>query len=274
MEKIQCWQQNNKRAESMAQNLKTEIIGDGAQKVVFLHGLMGRGKNFATIAKKLDGFTSLLVDLPNHGASPWTESFDYNEMADLVAETLRADFAATGPVNVVGHSMGGKVAMVLALRHPDVVCSLVVLDIAPSASRGNFDHLLGSMLKLKLSEFSTRGQANQALAEAVSDDGVRGFLLQNLKKGGGGFAWEPNLELLYHSLDTIMGWEPRTESFGGPVLWVAGTESDYVQPEDSATMRALFPRVRKITLKGAGHWIHADKPRETVLLLQSFLSDQ
>lgn len=257
------------------QELATETVGSGENRLVFLHGLMGRGKNFATIAKKLgDDFTSLLVDLPNHGASPWTETFDYDQMADQVAHTLQADFASAGPVNVVGHSMGGKVAMRLALRHPELVSKLVVLDIAPSSSRGNFDHLLGSMLKLPIQEFTTRGQANKALAAAVPQDGTRGFLLQNLKKTEGGFVWEPNLEMLYRSLGTVMDWTSTDLSFDGPVLWVAGAESHYIQPEDSQTMRALFPRVRKMTLKGAGHWVHADKPAETVYLLQQFLLDQ
>lgn len=257
------------------QQLVTETVGTGQNRVVFLHGLMGRGKNFATIAKKLgEDFTSLLVDLPNHGASPWTASFDYDQMADQVAETLKDNFASAEPVNVVGHSMGGKVAMRLALRHPDLVQKLVVLDIAPSASRGNFDHLLGSMLNLPLDTFKTRGEANKALEPAVPNDGTRGFLLQNLKKTDDGFQWQPNLKMLYHSLDTVMGWKESEQTFDAPVLWVAGAESDYIKDEDTETMRALFPRVRKLTLKGAGHWIHADKPDETVYVLQQFLLHQ
>ncbi|MDO4916499.1 MAG: alpha/beta fold hydrolase [Rothia sp. (in: high G+C Gram-positive bacteria)] len=255
--------------------LSTEQIGAGTHRVVFLHGLMGRGKNFTTIAKRLSvQFTSLLVDLPNHGASPWTVSFDYDEMADIVAENLRADFAASGPVDVVGHSMGGKVAMRLALRHQELVRRLVVLDIAPSASRGNFDHLLGSLLALPLDEFSTRGQANKALAPAVAEDGTRGFLLQNLTTDGEHFAWEPNLTMLYNNLDHIMGWETPMETFDQPVLWVAGEKSHYITPADTEPMRAMFPRVRKITLKGAGHWVHADKPDEIIYMLQTFLLDQ
>lgn len=255
--------------------LAHEIVGNGAHRVVFLHGLMGRGKNFTTIAKRLgDDFTVLLVDLPNHGASLWTEDFDYEEMADLVADFLSSDFAQDGAVDVVGHSMGGKIAMRLALRHPHLVKKLAVLDIAPSASNGNFDHLLGSMLALPLKEFSTRGQASQALEPAVPQDGTRGFLVQNLARKNGEFVWEPNLQMLYENLEKIMGWEQPSAQFEGAVLWVAGEQSGYIRPEDSAPMRELFPRVRKVTLKGAGHWVHADKPDEIVYMLQTFLLGQ
>lgn len=255
--------------------LASEHVGGGARKIVFLHGLMGRGKNFTTIAKRLGKkYSVLLVDLPNHGASFWTEAFDYEEMADTVADFLSAEFAAHGSVDLVGHSMGGKVAMYLALRHPRLVRKLVILDIAPSASSGNFEHLLGSMLALPLEKFTTRGEAGKALAEAVPVDSTRGFLLQNLKREKGKFVWEPHLQMLYNNLDTIMGWEQPATTFEGPVLWVSGENSDYIRPEDTAPMRQLFPRVRKVTLKGAGHWVHADKPDETVYMLQTFLSDQ
>lgn len=255
--------------------LVSEEIGEGPRKVVFLHGLMGRGKNFTTIAKRLgEEFTVLLVDLPNHGASAWTESFDYDQLADMVADFLRVGFAHEQTVDVVGHSMGGKIAMRLALRHPDLVRRLAVLDIAPSASAGNFKHLLGSMLALPLQEFTSRADAQKALASAVPADGTRGFLLQNLKRVQGEFVWEPNLRMLYKNLPAIMDWTQPDAQFNGPVLWVAGEKSDYIKPEDSAPMRQLFPRVRKLTLKGAGHWVHADKPDEIVYMLQTFLSDQ
>ena len=129
--------------------LHSTLVGDPASetKVVFLHGLFGRGRNFTRIAAGLEPEAqSLMIDLPNHGRSEWTEHFDYAQMADLVAAHLREGLAAAGQVDVVGHSMGGKVAMVLALRHPDLVRRLVVVDISPvssGGSRGEFQHLLG-----------------------------------------------------------------------------------------------------------------------------------
>lgn len=256
--------------------LNTEQIGTGTRKVAFLHGLMGRGKNFTGIAKALgQDYSVLLLDLPNHAASYWTETFDYRQMADAAAATIR-DFAAEEPVDVIGHSMGGKTAMYLALRHPELVRRLIIIDIAPAESKGNFDHLLSSLLKLDLSSLKKRSDAQAALREAIPSNTVRGFLLQNLKVTSEGAAWEPNLEMLYRSLDQIMGWEgidpaQGEKPFAGQVLWVAGGESPYIQPEDTEPMRQLFPKVRKVTVKGAAHWVHAEKPEETTYLIDQFL---
>lgn len=257
--------------------LKTETIGEGPQKVVFLHGLMGRGKNFTGIAKALgDDYSVLLVDLPNHAASYWTDHFDYREMADAAAETIRASFGSE-PVDVIGHSMGGKTAMYLALRHPQLVRRLVVIDIAPSTSRGDFDQLLTSLLSLDLPSLTKRAEAQALLKDRIPSTTVRGFLLQNLRIDAEGARWEPNLQLLHSSLPAIMGWEGIDPAQGeapyqGPVLWIAGEKSGYIQPEDTEPMRALFPRVRKTRVKGASHWVHAEKPQETTYLLKHFLS--
>lgn len=254
--------------------IASSTVGHGAQKVAFLHGLMGRGKNFTGIARSLgDEFTVLLMDMPNHASSSWTPSFNYGQMADLVAQELRADFAATGPVDVIGHSMGGKIAMLLALRHPELVDRLVIVDIAPSNSKGNFTQLLDSLLSLDLPNLSSRGEADQLISDRVPDAGVRGFLLQNLARGKDGFYWEPNLAMLRENLDAIMGWEPvKASAFQGQVLWIAGGNSPYIQPEDTPVMREMFPKVRKITVKDAGHWVHAEKPEEIKQILASFLA--
>lgn len=250
--------------------------GEADHRVVFLHGLFGRGKNFTTIAKGLaPEIDALLVDEPNHGRSGWTKDFRYSEMADLVAEHLRADFAADGPVDIVGHSMGGKVAMVLALRHPDLVRRLVVLDISPvssGASRGEFPHLLTSLSGLDLGAVTSRADADKALKELIPNSTVRGFLLQNLQRTDDGFTWEPNLELLYTELDAVMGFpDMQGAQFDGPVLWVGGGDSDYVSDDDEPAMRALFPKTVRMTMHGAGHWVHSQKPAETIEALRTFL---
>lgn len=245
-------------------------------RVVFLHGLFGRGKNFTRIAQGLSPeVRSLLVDLPNHGQSGWTEHFDYAELADLVAAHLRDDFARTGPVDVVGHSMGGKVAMVLALRHPSLVRRLVVVDISPVAAdggRGEFEHLLGALASIDLTALARRADAGAALKPQIPNDGVRGFLLQNLARDGDTFAWEPNLALLHAELETVMSF-PGTAgaSFTGRVLWIGGERSNYVTDADEPAMRALFPKTMRMTMKGAGHWVHSEKPDETIAALRSFL---
>lgn len=263
---------------SPSQGIRSALVGDPAapRRIVFLHGLFGRGKNFSSIAAGLEPEAqSLLVDLPNHGASQWTEHFDYREIADLLAAHLREGFAADEPVDVVGHSMGGKVAMVLALRHPDLVRRLVVVDIAPvasGASRGEFTHLLDSLAALDLATVERRSDADAALAGPIPNRGVRGFLLQNLKRDDGGFAWEPNLRLLRAEIETVMGFPDTGDArFTGPVLWIAGERSGYVTDADAPVMRELFPKTRRMTVHGAGHWVHSERPAETIAALRAFL---
>lgn len=257
------------------------MVGDPAapRRVVFLHGLFGRGRNFTSIATKLEPeVQSLLVDLPNHGQSGWTEHFSYEDMADLVAEHLRADFASAGPVDVVGHSMGGKVAMVLALRHPDLVRRLVVVDISPvdaGESRGNFHYLLDTLASVDLASLERRGEAEEYLQPLIPQDSTRLFLMQNLRRRGDAFAWEPNLALLRAELATVSGFPDLTgHEFSGPVLWIRGENSDYITDADAPAMRALFPKTVKITVKGAGHWVHAERPDEFVVALRTFLLNE
>lgn len=245
--------------------IHTELIEGGPRRIVFLHGLMGRGKNFTTIAKGLqDTTTALLVDLPNHGASCWTTEFDYIEMADLVAEELRRDFCKERPAVILGHSMGGKVAMLLALRHPELTAGLIIEDISPARSTtSEFEHLLGTLLNLDLSQINSRRDAHAKLKSDIDDAGVRGFLLQNLiRDDNEGFVWQPNLQMLYNNLATIVDFPEVAHSYDRhPVLWVKGSESDYVNDEAAETMRKLFPMTRKIQIRNAGHWIHSEQPK-------------
>ena len=263
-------------SSSAEETLSSTTVGEAGAPAVFLHGLFGQGRNFTQVAKALTPeHRSLLVDLPDHGRSAWTERFDYPSIADTVAAHLRSGFAADGPVDVVGHSMGGKVAMLLALRHPDLVDRLVVADIAPAAggSLGEFAHLLDSLAGLDLSTVTRRGEADDRLAERIRDPRVRGFLLQNLRADGDDFRWQANLDLLRRDLATIGGFpDVGGATFDRPVLWVAGDRSDYIRPEHGPTMRALFPRTTLVTLKGAGHWVHSEQPEAFVSVLRTFLA--
>lgn len=252
----------------------TEVGGTGP-RVVFLHGLFGQGRNFTEVAKALTpDLRSVLVDLPNHGRSAWTEDAGYPEVAEVVATWLRATYDGE-PVHLVGHSMGGKVAMVLAQSHPDLVDRLVVVDISPATGDGSgeFEHLLGSLAGVDLAALERRGDADEQLREQIADERVRGFLLQNLRSGsrGSGFRWQANLDLLRGELASIGAFPELTTSFDHPVLWIAGERSDYVRPEHEPVMRRLFPRTRAVTIKGAGHWVHSEKPEAFVSTLRVFL---
>lgn len=253
--------------------LHTTTYGAQGSRVVFCHGLFGQGRNWTQVGKALaDHHRVTLVDLPDHGRSAWGTSFSYVDMADHTAELLSAE----DPVALVGHSMGGKVAMLMALRHPELVERLVVVDIAPGNSRdvSEFEHFVTTMRGLDLSQISTRQEADEAMAEAVPSTAVRGFLLQNLRREGDGWRWQMNLDLLGDSLGDLKDWPAEAvegQEYDGPVLWVAGEKSGYVRDEDEEAMTRLFPRHRKVTIKRAGHWVHSEQPEVFLEVLRRFV---
>jgi hydrolase, alpha/beta domain protein len=253
--------------------IHSTTIGSGPAQLVFLHGLFGQGKNFTRIATALAKVaTCHLIDLPNHGASSWTVGFSLDGQAEHVAHWLQESFDS--PVALVGHSLGGKLAMRLALAHSELVDRLLVADISPVTNHDptRFAPLVAAMRELDLEHLVSRTEASRQLADAVPDPQVRGFLLQNLRRLGGDWAWMANLDLLGDSLRIIGGW-PRVDAvYDGPVWWVAGGRSPYVQPEHAEPMRRLFPRVIAITLKRAGHWLHADEPEAFVSICSEFLA--
>jgi pimeloyl-ACP methyl ester carboxylesterase len=253
-------------------SLAVTRVGEGPVSYLFLHGLLGQGKNWSTIAKLLLPAGSLLVDLPDHGRSPWAEDGSYESMADAVADLLR-ELAEPAPVTLVGHSMGGKVAMLVALGHPELVGRLAVVDISPAETDATeFVRYLDAMLAMDLSQVSTRADADARLLEAAPDPVVRGFLLQGLQRTDTGWSWLPNLAGLRRGIARIGGWPAASGTYDGPVLWVGGDRSDYVTRDQLPAMRALFPRVRLVVVKGAGHWVHADQPAVVAETLRQWVS--
>ena len=254
-------------------NLHTTAAGERGSLVVFCHGLFGQGRNWTGIGKAVsDEHRVLLVDLPQHGRSDWSGRFDYLEVADEVAALLSPD----DPVTLVGHSLGGKVAMVLALRRPELVQRLCVVDISPVDYGGTteFEGYVRAMRGLDLASIGRRADADRALAESVPEQTVRDFLLQNLRRDGESWRWQANLEVLGADLDQISGWpEDRLEGtapYDGPVLWVAGETSRYIRPEYDGAMKRWFPHHRRIVIKGAGHWVHSQQPEVFVEVLRRF----
>lgn len=263
----------------LPEQLASTSYGEHGPRLVLLHGLFGQGRNFTGVAKALaEGARVSLVDLPDHGRSPWSRTFSYVAMADQVADLL----ATTAPGErwtVAGHSMGGKVAMLVALRHPALVERLCVVDVAPvpTAAVNSFGTYVAALRRVDLATLADRTTAERVVAETVPDPTVRGFLLQNLRREGSGAAarwrWQMNLALLGDHLDEIADWPAGPWApYDGPVLWLAGVESDYVQASSAPAMRALFPRVRLVRVKNAGHWVHADQPAVFVSALQRFLT--
>lgn len=257
-------------------------IGRTGPTVAFCHGVFGQGKNWATVAKALDSDSgprhrSILIDMPNHGQSDWTDTLSYRAMADQLAAFLEPH----APLAVVGHSMGGKAVMNLALRYPELVARLCVVDMSPVHYRGErqFNHLVQAMQSLDLTELPSRRAAEDRLAEQIPDLAIRQFLLQNLQRSdnsaGPDWSWAPNLELIANSLDVLAGWEEpeHVRPFQGPVLWIGGARADYVLPEYSEPMKRLFPRSRLFMIKDAGHWVHSETPEIFTSVLRYFLDE-
>ncbi|MDO4784884.1 MAG: alpha/beta fold hydrolase [Propionibacteriaceae bacterium] len=254
------------------------VVGRGDIPLVFIPGLFGQGKNWLSIAKRLgEEATCLLVDPPNHGRSAWTQSFDYDAFADAIyTEIVRHEAFRDGFV-LVGHSMGGKLAMRMALRHPESVRLLVVVDISPIAGHvgSQFGSLVAALRGLDLAALGSRKQADELLAPDIPDPVTRGFLLQNLHHDRGAepeWSWRMNLRLLGDSLDLVGAWTPTEATYPGPVLWLAGARSTYVRPEHLPLMRGLFPRAVLVTIKDAGHWVHSEQPKAFVASLRAFLA--
>ncbi|MEO5982017.1 MAG: alpha/beta fold hydrolase [Pedococcus sp.] len=265
-------------------SLHTLSVGTAGPRVAFLHGLFGQGRNWSQVAKALagpdgDGARSTLVDLPDHGRSPWGEEFSFAAYADAVAATLRR-IDADARWMVVGHSLGGKTAMLLTLQHPELVARLVVVDIAPRSygSLDRFSTYIAEMQHLPLGELTSRADAEARFEE--SNPGVKSFLLQNLRRDGDTWRWQANLGLFAADAargtgSLIAGWPDAAAElapYEGSVLWVAGSESSYIGDEDLPAMAALFPKVRQLTVKGASHWVHSDAPDVVVEALRRFLA--
>ncbi len=255
----------------MTVELAFDDRGSGPPLVV-LHGLFGAKRNWATIAKALaPRHRVLTVDLRNHGASPWDAVHDYPALAGDVARFIHTHVG--GPAAVLGHSMGGKAAMVLALEEPDLVERLIVVDIAPAPSRTTLIDALQAMKNVPLATCTRRTEAETALAESIPDPAVRAFLVQNVTTGPNGLAWAVNLEALERNFPAIVGFPDVAagRTFTGPTLFVVGERSDYVRPEHHAVIRRLFPAATIEVVAGAGHWVHAEAPDAFLAVLSGFL---
>jgi esterase len=242
----------------------------GPVPLVILHGLLGSARNWGQVVKELGGRRRVLaLDLPNHGASPWAEIMDYPFMARELAKAIEG---LGGRAAIMGHSMGGKAAMVLALTRPDLVERLCVVDIAPVAYTHTFAPYVRAMRAVNLADVSSRSAVDQALAAQIPDKGVRAFLLQNLENGASGYRWRANLAVLQAHMDDILAF-PRFGDgthYDGPTLFVAGETSDYIRPDHEDVIAALFPKARMAEVAGAGHWVHADNPAGFMAAIQEF----
>ena len=245
--------------------------GQGAP-LVLLHGLFGSARNWGAVQKVLStDYRVVALDLRNHGASPHVPGMDYAAQAADVAETL----ATLGIVSagVLGHSMGGKAAMMLALTRPELVSRLIIADIAPRPYPPALRAVVAAMQALPLHAGLTRQEADQALRGAVPEAPIRSFLLQNLRLETAPPSWRIGLAEIAAAMPEIEDFAPPPGArFEGPALAMAGALSPYIRTEDHAAFRALFPRISFASIARAGHWLHAENPEGFLTELRGFLS--
>ena len=235
--------------------------------LLIVHGLYGSARNWGVIAKRLSAERQVIaVDLRNHGDSGWTDTHSYPEMAEDLAKVIDAH---GGRADVVGHSMGGKTSMVLALAHPERVDRLVIADIAPVAYDHTQIQFIEAMRRVDLAKVQKRSDADAQLALSIDDPSLRSFFTQSLDLKER--RWTLNLDTLAKEMPRILSFPEVSGQFDGPTLFLTGNESTYVTREHRDTIRALFPTARFAGIPGAGHWLHAEKPREFEAAVRIFL---
>ena len=241
----------------------------GATPLLIAHGLFGSARNWGVIARRLSETRPVLaVDMRNHGDSPWSASHSYADLAADLAEVIAAN---GGVADVLGHSMGGKAAMALALLHPGLVRRLVVADIAPVAYAHSQSHHIRAMRALDLNGLTARSEADRRLSALIDDPALRAFFLQSLDLKATLPRWRLNLDVLEAEMTRIVGWPDIDGRFEGLALFLSGQLSDYVKPEHRQAILSLFPKARFARIPDAGHWLHADKPREFEAAVAAFL---
>lgn len=239
----------------------------GRPPLLIVHGLYGSARNWGVIAKRLsDRRQVIAVDLRNHGDSPWNPAHDYPDLAGDLAEIIDE---IGSPADVIGHSMGGKAAMVLALTRPDLVARLVVADIAPKAYSHTQLPFIEKMRQVDLETLTRRSEAAEQLGALGVGPALQSFFTQSLDVAGK--RWKLNLDALADNMPRIMSFPDISECYDGPALFLTGAESDYVTRDDRPRIKTLFPNARFTALPGAGHWLHADKPREFEAAVRVFL---
>ncbi len=263
---------NNREQQADVPLVVAEYGADGPP-VVVLHGLFGSGRNWMTVSRRLaDRYRVLAPDLRNHGTSPWSPVHTYEAMADDVVAVLEE--RSMGPAALVGHSMGGKAAMLVALRRPDLVDRLVVVDVAPVVYESGLGAYARAMAVADLDGVTRRAEVDAQLQSTVPERAVRAFLLQNLVLDGDDPRWRVNLSVLEAAMSTISGFPAvgQGTSNEGPALFVAGGRSDYVRREHADAVLALFPRAQVTVVPEAGHWVHAERLEDFLAVLEPFLA--
>jgi len=237
--------------------------------LVMMHGLFGSSSNLQPIGKSLSALRPvILTDLRNHGRSPHDKAISYQAMAEDIIELL--DALQVGQVDLLGHSMGGKVAMWLALNYPERVNHLIVADIAPVRYINRFADIISAMLSLDLHKVKNREDADRKLSAYLASDSLRAYLLQNLLRTEDQWQWRINLPVLAKGIEVIMDFPAMSKEYPKPALFLKGEYSDYLTEDVDADLFAYFPLAEITTIKQAGHWLYAEQPEQFIAAVRDF----
>jgi esterase len=236
-----------------------------------LHGVFGSSDNWQSLGKVFAEQNKIyLVDLRNHGNSPHSNDFNYILMVDDVIELMKDEGLENA--NILGHSMGGKVAMYLATHHPDHVAKLIVVDIAPKYYPPHHQQIFEGFHSVDLASLNSRKAADDQMAKVITNIGVRLFILKNLHRDkDGNFSWKLNVSAIERAIEEVGGGIEENVSFDGETLFISGGKSDYIQSDDYSIIKKYFPKAKITAVEGAGHWVHAEKPEALSELVLNFL---
>jgi len=247
-------------------------FGEG-QPVIILHGIFGISDNWVTIGKRLaEKFSVYIPDQRNHGQSPHSQVFNYMAMADDLNEFIE-EHQLQNPI-IIGHSMGGKVAMTYALEYPETPEKLVVVDISPRRYPGRNVHfdMISAMLSVDFDAVQTREEIETLMEKSIPDRRIRLFVMKNLyRKTRHRFDWRLNLPAISTNLDYVFDGIESSAKYNRPALFIRGGKSDYVADEDMILIEKNFPQAKLNTIAEATHWVHADAPEKLCALLSAFL---
>lgn len=241
--------------------------------VIILHGLFGLSDNWVTHGKRMaEHFSVYLPDLRNHGQSPHSPTFNYHAMADDLHEFI-LDHKLNNPI-IIGHSMGGKVAMQFALEYPDIPSKLIIVDISPVKYPDRDAHfdIISTMMSINFEAIHSREEVGELLQQSIESEGTRLFILKNLyRKTRHTFDWRLNLQAISANMDLIFAGIDSSSAFDKPVLFIRGEQSDYIKDEHYQMIIKLFPKASISTIEHAGHWVHVDAPDKICDLFSEFL---
>lgn len=253
--------------------LNYKKLGEG-QALIILHGVFGSLDNWMTLGKRFsENFQVWLVDQRNHGHSPHSEEMSYPIMAEDLKNFITAHHIENAVV--LGHSMGGKVAMEFALKYADKISKLIIADISPNSQSNNFDGIIKGLKAVEPESIEDRKEAEAKMSEYVKEKAVRQFLLKNLhRKEDDSYEWRFNLQKIAAEMDQISSWKIGNGSFEKPVLFLKGEKSDYIKKEDEERIKELFPYAEIQSIPSAAHWLHAENPDDFYKEVISFIKNQ